>query len=241
MKNKNTPQFKKVFTLLILLISFSCTTNNETEIEIEINPENLLLGNWSNSIYDGGKFTFDRVQNLPSRDYGISFKDQGVFIERSSGFCGTPPLTFFNENGNWTKQSDLIEITKQGFPNNLNWRIISLTEKKLIVKRELTEQEKDHRKLIELFIEIENLIYSVTCTNSNNWAFTAYGSKACGGPQGYIPYSTQIDTITFLQKVANYTEEERLYNIKWGITSTCDTPREPTRVTCENGLPSLKY
>jgi hypothetical protein len=230
-------KFKSIFLALFILI-VSCENNNDPII----NPNNLLLGNWSNAVYDGENIIFERVANLPDEAYGVSFNNEDIYIERSSGFCGTPPLSYFNTEGTWkAPETTLIAVTLQSFPGSFNWRILSLNEEKLVVKRELSEQEIDHRNLMTLFNEIETLAYSVSCTNLDDWTFTAYGSKACGGPQGFIPYSTQIDTVAFLQMVANYTEAEHQYNIRWSIISTCDLPNQPISIECQNGFPILKY
>ena len=111
----------------------------------------------------------------------------------------------------------------------------------MVIKREVSEQEADHQNLMDLFNEISSLAYSESCNNSNDWTFTAYGSKACGGPQGFIPYATKIDVATFLQKVEEYNAAEDAFNKKWGIVSTCDILPQPKAVVCENGYPTLKY
>lgn len=229
---------KKIFFLLCLASLLSC----EDDPDIIIDSDNLLIGNWVKPVYDNGETTYQRVLNLPEEDFGLSFKSNGDFIWRSSGFCGTPPLFFFDEEGTWTKNDDnIISITKPSFPMNYTWEIITLTETKLTIKTVLSDQEKEHQALMDLYNEIYDLSYSVSCTDANNWDFTAYGSKACGGPQGYIAYPKTIDVEAFLQKVANYTEAENAFNIKWGIVSTCDIPQQPSGVTCENGYPVLQY
>lgn len=229
----------KIFTVFLLSVFtfFSCETNQE----IAIDSDNLLLGNWIEPIYNGEETTFKRGNSLPSEAYGISFKISGNFTERTSGWCGTPPLTYFNIDGNFELEDTLIKIYTNNYPSNYAWRIVSLTETELVVKRELTEQEKEHRKLMVIFDEISTLSYSISCTNSNNWNFTAYGAKACGGPQGYIAYSNEIDVPSFLQKIATYTQAEKDYNVKWGIVSDCSSPNEPKSIECKNGYPSLKY
>jgi hypothetical protein len=238
MEIKNTIMRNALILLVTVFTFFSCENSDEPIIKLD----NLLIGDWSNAVYDGESITFERVADLPSDAYGVSFKNEDVYIERSSGWCGTPPLIFYNSEGTWqTPETSLIEIYSQNFPGNFNWRIISLTEEKLVVKRELSDQEKEHRALIDLFYEIENLTYSVSCINSANWKFTAYGAKACGGPRGYIPYSINIDEAIFLQKVAEYTEAEHQFNIKWGVISTCDIPAQPTGIDCKNGYPVLIY
>ncbi len=228
----------KTFLLLTILIAVSSCESND---EIPIDPDNLLIGNWADPVYDNETTTFQRAGSLPNEAYGVAFKADGVFIERSSGWCGTPPLIFSDFEGTWETEDTLIKITTQYYPGKFNWRIVSLTEDKLVVKRELTEQEMDHRHLMDLFNEIYNLSISVPCEDAKDWTFTAYGSKACGGPQGFIPYSNQIDVVNFLNKVDTYTAAENAYNIKWGIISTCDLPQQPTSVACQNGLPILNY
>ncbi len=227
----------KPFLLLTILISISsCEENDEI-----IDPDNLVIGNWVNPVYNNETTTFQRGHSLLDEAYGVSFNGDGVFIERSSGWCGTPPLVFSDFEGTWEMENTLIKISTQYFPGNFNWRIVSVTENELVVKRELTEQETDHRNLMALFDEEYNLSISVSCEDATDWTFTAYGSKACGGPQGFIAYSKQIDVVNFLEKVDTYTAAENTYNIKWGIISTCDLPQQPTSVECQNGLPILKY
>lgn len=231
---------KKIFFFFSISLCFLNMTC-ESENDIDVDPNNLLLGTWVEPNYDNEQTVFKRATSLPNDAYGILFKDNGDFVERSSGWCGTPPLVFSDFDGKWELKNDIVTITQQFYPTNYAWRIVSVNETELIVKRELTEQEQDHRALMDLFNEIYNLSISVSCDNADNWAFVAYGSKACGGPQGYIAYSTQIDTDAFLQKVTAYSLAEKEYNIKWGISSTCDLPLQPKGVECENGLAVLMY
>lgn len=103
------------------------------------------------------------------------------------------------------------------------------------------DQSADLEALEAMFEEIEMLANSVACTDATEWLFTPYGSKACGGPQGYIAYSNQIDVANFLLKVEQYSEAEHNYNIRWGIISTCDLPLPPTGVSCEDDVAVLIY
>lgn len=105
---------------------------------------------------------------------------------------------------------------------------------------EITQQE-EAQYLQELFDEIQNMAKSVTCEDASIWQFTSYGSKACGGPIGYIAYANTIDTQLFLEKVATHKAAENAYNQKWGIASDCMIAAEPTDVTCENGEAVLIY
>ncbi|ARV15883.1 hypothetical protein [Polaribacter sp. SA4-12] len=228
--------FKNIVILLFATILFSCENN-----EAIIDSDNLLIGFWVAPVYDGVTTTFNRGSSLPNEAYGISFTENGDFIEHTSGWCGTPPLSFFDIEGSFELENTLIRISTQSYPTNYAWRIVSLTESELVVKRELTAQEIDHRSLMDLFNEIQNLSYSVSCSDSGDWLFTAYGAKACGGPQGFIAYSSLIDTVSFLEKIETYTQAEKDFNLKYGVVSDCSIPTAPISVECQNSYPILKY
>lgn len=227
---------KNLFLLLLVTVFFSCQN-----YDIPVNADNLLIGSWQEPVYNNETTTFKRTKYLPKDAYGISFAENGNFIERTSGLCGTPPLSFFNNEGVFELETTRINISTQSYPTNYTWKIMSLTEEELVVKRELTEQETEHRKLIDLFNKIQNLSYSISCSDANDWLFVAYGAKACGGPQGYIAYSSKIDVNSFLNKIETYTQAEKDFNIKWSVVSNCSILIPPTSVECENGLPTLKY
>ena len=104
----------------------------------------------------------------------------------------------------------------------------------------LTQQE-EAQKLGTLLSEIERLAASKSCEDASEWRYTSYGEKACGGPVGFIAYATTIDTGDFLEKIAAHRAAERVFNIKWGIISTCDAPLEPSGIVCKNGTPVFMY
>lgn len=214
-----------------------CEPSEETPID----TDNLLIGSWSQPEYDANTIAFKRVNQLPEDNYGLTFKTKGAFTERTSGWCGTPPLVFSDYSGNYTLSDAVISITQDHYPNNYAWRILSLTEEELVLTKELTEQEQDHRDLMEKFDEALSLIEGIPCENEKDWTFTAYGAKACGGPKGFIGYPTTIDTDEFLTKISIYTEAEGAYNTKWGVFSTCDVPQQPIGVECVDGYPNLKF
>lgn len=228
---------KKISLLLFLAILFSC----EEKEQIIENADNLLIGNWVNAVYKDDKTTFSRSNSLPKENYGISFKTNGDYKEKTSGWCGTPPLSYFIIDGEYDLKEGLITISRESYPSVFSWRIISLTETNLVVEREFTEQEIAHRELMELFNEISNLAYGESCINPLDWSFLGYGSKACGGPQGYIAYSKNIDTTEFLKKVEAYSKAENDYNVKFGIISDCALLPTPIGVECKNGYPNLVY
>jgi len=230
---------KIVFAVAIMFcfMNMRCEPNEEGLID----SDNLLIGHWAEPEYNEQTVTFSRVNKLPSEGYGISIKAKNDFVERSSGWCGTPPLVFSDYEGKWELTEDIISVTQDHFPNNYAWRILSLNENELVLTKELTEQEKDHRALMGLFDNALELVKDLPCENSENWIFEPYGSKACGGPQWFVAYPTTIDTEEFLKRIEIYTKAERDYNTKWSVFSTCDIVSPPKDVVCENGYPVLKF
>lgn len=230
---------KIVFALAILFcfVNMKCESNEEGLKD----SDNMLIGHWAEPEYSENNISLNRVNKLPEAAYGISFKAKDDFVERSSGWCGTPPLSFSDYNGTWELTEDVIAITQDHFPNHYAWRIVELTESKLVLTKELTEQEKDYRALMDLFDDVLEMIKDIPCEDAEDWAYAPYGAKACGGPQWYIAYPTTIDVEEFLVRIETYTQAENDYNIKWGVFSTCDITPQPTAVVCENGYPVLKF
>jgi len=101
-------------------------------------------------------------------------------------------------------------------------------------------QEEDASKLQALFAQIKELSESVNCENPADWSFTAYGSKPCGGPQGYIAYANDLDVESFLDLVKMYTDAEAAFNERWGAISDCAVVNPPSRVVYEEGIPILE-
>ncbi|MFK8046512.1 MAG: hypothetical protein AB8B72_13530 [Crocinitomicaceae bacterium] len=107
-------------------------------------------------------------------------------------------------------------------------------------KQDEKNQEEESQTLEEQFDKIKKMSESETCNDESDWDFTAYGNKACGGPVGYIAYPTSIKK-EFLKLVEAYAEDQKAYNNRWGIASTCDIPPAPEWVDCVDGSAVLVY
>jgi hypothetical protein len=104
-----------------------------------------------------------------------------------------------------------------------------------------TSQEEDLAALQVLNNEIQQLISSGSCSENTNCEYIAFGSKACGGPNSYLVYSTSINVELLKEKVAEYNKKEDLYNNKWGVFSDCSVVSPPTSVICQNGKCTAIY
>lgn len=101
--------------------------------------------------------------------------------------------------------------------------------------------EAESLLLERLHHEIDSLAASYPCDDVAEWRFTAVGEKPCGGPTGYVAYSTEMDTAAFLHKVEVYTQRQRSYNAKWSVVSDCLFLTPPSRIVCQDGKAKLVW
>ncbi|WP_051316022.1 hypothetical protein [Algoriphagus vanfongensis] len=106
---------------------------------------------------------------------------------------------------------------------------------------ESADKDVSDKELEILYDEIVQLAESESCSDAAQWKFTAIGSKPCGGPTGYIAYSSQLDEASFLDKVKRYNQLMADYNAKNNRFSDCMYLSPPSQVICEAGKPVLVY
>lgn len=66
--------------------------------------------------------------------YCFGFKENGEFTERkNAGWCGTPPISYADFDGNWTINDSIVEINVEywGGMAYYKWKIISLHEQQM--------------------------------------------------------------------------------------------------------------
>ena len=115
--------------------------------------------------------------------------------------------------------------------------IVSCKESNLLV----STKDADEKELKVLLNEIEKMSDGITCTNASDWRFVPIGSKPCGGATHFVLYSVKINTSLFLQKVENYTQKQKAFNVKYQVSSDCSTIVAPKSVSCVNEKPKLVY
>ena len=97
------------------------------------------------------------------------------------------------------------------------------------------EAEVTRADLDKQLAEINNFIATATCSSEGECRYIAYGSKACGGPQGYLLYPEGVDEEKLKKMIAKYSEDEDNYNKINGIISDCSLPNPPAKIGCEDG------
>lgn len=106
-------------------------------------------------------------------------------------------------------------------------------------KAELNTRPAAEEELRQLHTAIQALTNKTPCTDPAQWAFTALGSKACGGPASYIAYPKNSETQHFLNLVERFTEAQLAFNKKYGTISDCMLVMPPSGIRCENNRPAF--
>lgn len=122
--------------MILALVLVSTTGCSQEEIT-PIDESNKLLGHWINPVYAGTEIQLTRANSLKSNEYGISFLAESQCVERSSGWCGTPPLVYSDFKGSWTRTDAVVLVTiSNGIGlNDIKWSIKTLDDKTLIMER----------------------------------------------------------------------------------------------------------
>lgn len=116
----------------ILFIFLSC---NKTDEVLSFNEQKPWLGSW---IIEGGDSieTYTKIESLGADQMGFSFLESGKFVERKiEGWCGTPPVTFVDFDGNWSLTDSVltIHVGHTGGYADYRFKIVSATKDRLTV------------------------------------------------------------------------------------------------------------
>jgi hypothetical protein len=119
---------------IILAFSVSCEkSDDEKTMDVE-----QLIGHWINPVYTDTVLRFEKANSLKDNDYGISFKTDQVFIERkNSGWCATPPITYADFDGTWSRHDSILNITVGywGGTADYQWKILAIDNNHLTIYR----------------------------------------------------------------------------------------------------------
>lgn len=147
----------KILALAIIATILSCTrlgvdnnkTNNTNTIKTEAVSndkaadkgtisDNKIIGFWVRSGHHSQFTKYQRKSAFAEDKPGVAFKEGGQFLKRqNSGWCGTPPITYSNDTGTWTRTSDstvTIRYTYWGGELEEDWLIGELGDKTMHVK-----------------------------------------------------------------------------------------------------------
>lgn len=124
------------FIYILLLSVLVCMGSCENDIDLKSDNSELLIGNWVSPIYVDSLVQYTRADALKDDDFGISFKSENLLIERqNAGWCGTPPISYVNYNGTWSKTGEIIDISVDfwGGKANHQWKVLAIDTKTLTI------------------------------------------------------------------------------------------------------------
>ena len=126
--------FARSIVLLIVISLLSC----EDKPENPAAGHDLLIGTWFNPQYNDSIVTYEKSNGLVENEYSFSFQEDFTFIERkNTGWCGTPPISYADFEGTWTRNDSFVKITVGfwGGTVDYRWKILSLDESALKIER----------------------------------------------------------------------------------------------------------
>lgn len=129
---------KSTIKFIFIIVFLTAVACNQDDEKISINESEKLIGYWIHPEYSNLEIKLTRSNSLKNNEYGISFFEDGLCIERSAGWCGTPPLVYTDYRGAWSRNgSDLVVSIGSGINGmeDIKWEIRELDDEYLIIKR----------------------------------------------------------------------------------------------------------
>ncbi|KFZ31379.1 hypothetical protein IDSA_01265 [Pseudidiomarina salinarum] len=149
--------------------------------------------------------------------------------------CGQPDSgnQSGNENGSDAElEETLTELQQEG--KQLSSEVINKVEE-VLRSTEATVEEKT-AALRELDMDIRDLVGVPYADDLSQCRLIAVGSRPCGGPEYYLPYSTKsVDPDVIEPLVNSYTELQSWFHEEHQVMGTCEVVPEPN-LTINDGI-----
>lgn len=100
----------------------------------------------------------------------------------------------------------------------------------LSISSAMANEERDARVINATITAAQTLASAdLSCTKTTDCVVIALGSKACGGPNGFLVASTKNATIRQIRALAKQSEAlEAGFNLRYGIVSNCMVAAQPS-------------
>lgn len=117
-----------VLTVGLLLAFASCEKKVNEPIKT---LDELLMSKWSYTNHQNGLYTYERVEEFKQDRHGFAFEKAPKLINWTSGWCGTPPLHFFEEIGTYQLNETILELTSW---YGIKYKILQCNENHLVLQ-----------------------------------------------------------------------------------------------------------
>lgn len=99
-----------------------------------------LIGSWGFVSHDSetGISVYERIDTLDGQRSGYGFEPGGVLLVRTSGWCGTPPLSYSNLEGTWRAESEhrlMLDYPARGGTGRCTLQILGVDDETLECRR----------------------------------------------------------------------------------------------------------
>lgn len=100
-----------------------------------------IIGTWVHHGYTESSIVLNEADSLHIDSPGIQFNKDGTLIKRqNAGWCGTPPITYSNQEGTWRILSDTsVQISYAYWRGQVEEDLWIQSSKKGILKYEIIE------------------------------------------------------------------------------------------------------
>jgi hypothetical protein len=126
-----------LYKLFLLFLIFGMTACENGSLPV-IDDSEPVTGYWINPVSIDTLWQYERSVAFKNDASGICFKSGDKFVERkNSGWCGTPPVSYANYEGTWTRSDSILNISVGfwGGTVDYEWKIISVSNNKLTLCR----------------------------------------------------------------------------------------------------------
>ena len=117
---------------MIIIFSFGCKKQDASQAP----SQESIVGFWVNPQYNDSTILFKRADQLIKDDVGLAIYNDYKLTERqNSSWCGTPPITYGDYGGKWSKVGNELTINV-GFWGGVavkKWQILAVTDQQLEV------------------------------------------------------------------------------------------------------------
>ena len=127
-------KFIAINLIVFASLFLACEKQNIEPIDM---PEGLYAI-WVENNREDGIWEYEKANKFDENKSGFQIIGNGKFIDRkNSGWCGTPPISYSNYEGKWSKISDtLISVESQfwGGATSFQMEIVSINENELKIR-----------------------------------------------------------------------------------------------------------
>jgi len=127
---------KKLMFLLVIVLMVAC--EKDLPDLAALGENNDIIGTWIKRGYEGDTTFLYRAEALDTNKYGITFEEDGTFIERKNAvYLLNAPFPYDNYEGTWEVVSDsLLDITVAYWGGVMTYqiRIVSLDGAELAIR-----------------------------------------------------------------------------------------------------------